>query len=70
MNSDLERQRFEDHGWTHDLIGRRWVSPLAPEVFVTTDQLVEEASPTFDRWLTRAICAWGNCPVAHGGMKE
>lgn len=59
MNSDEERALFEDHGWEYDYIGRKWVSPVDPEVAVTTDMLVENKSPAFDRDLRLIVEEYG-----------
>ena len=63
MNSDDERVLFEAHGWTQDLIGRRWVAPNGVAQ-VETDELVRYTETRYGETQLRAyVRRFGRRPV-------
>lgn len=66
MNSDEERVLFESWGWTQDLVGRRWVSPVRQGMHikrcavVTYDELMDyTTTPWGEQELKDIIRRWG-----------
>lgn len=57
-----EKALFERYGWSHDVVQRCWISPLDPEIAITTDVLAENASPEFESHLRMVVMKYGRLP--------